>query len=111
MDASTVSSPVGTLSTLLLLSADGHIVGKVEGVIIEPAAGRVRYFVVQSNAWFGRRRYLLEADQLAQVERGRKALRLRVDFKDAIVHDLDTRHLRRFSDDDLITTLFSSQAA
>jgi uncharacterized protein YrrD len=93
------------------LSADGRPLGSIQGVVIEAAARRVRYFDVQSSGWFRRRRYLLEADQLAQVEPGRKALRLRVDSNVEEVQDLDAAALRQFSDDDLIAALFPSRAA
>jgi hypothetical protein len=111
LDASRVESPAGVLSELDLLSADGRPLGSIQGVVIEAAARRVRYFDVQSSGWFRRRRYLLEADQLAQVEPGRKALRLRVDSNVEEVQDLDAAALRQFSDDDLIAALFPSRAA
>jgi hypothetical protein len=111
LDASKVETPAGLLSKLDLLTADGKPFGSIEGVVIEAAARRVRYFDVQSSKWFRRRRYLLEADQLAQLEPQRKALRLRAESEVAEVQDLDTGTLRRFSDDDLLTALFSSRAA
>jgi hypothetical protein len=112
LDASRVTSPVGVLSNLSLLAADGEPLGTIEGVVIDAAARRVRYFEVQSKSgWFGRRRYLLEADQLAQVEPERNALRLRIDHRRAQVHDLDSSALRDFSDDDLLTAMFRPRVA
>jgi hypothetical protein len=112
LDASKVTSPAGVLSNLDLLSAEGKSLGTIEGVVIDAAARRVLYFDVQSKSgWFGRRRYFLEADQLAQVEHERKALRLRVDLTRAEVHDLDSSALHDFSDDDLMTALFPPRVA
>jgi hypothetical protein len=112
LDASKVTSPVGVLSHLPLLTADGEPLGTIEGVVIDAAARRVRYFEVQSTSgWFGRRRYLLEADHLARVEPERRALRLRIDHRGAEVHDVDSSALRDFSDDDLLTAMFRPRVA
>jgi hypothetical protein len=56
LDASKVTSPAGVLSELPLLSADGKRLGSIEGVVIEAAARRVRYFEVQLTGWFRHRR-------------------------------------------------------
>jgi hypothetical protein len=111
LDATKVQSPAGVLSELDLLTADGKPFGSIEGVIIEAAARRVRYYHVQSRGWLHRRRYLLEADQLAHVEPERKALRLRAGSDLEAVQDLDASALRQFSDDDLLAALFASRAA
>lgn len=110
LDASRVTSPAGVLSELPLLSADGKQLGSIEGVVIDAAARRVRYFEVQLTGWFRRRRCVLEADQLAQVEPGRKALRLCVNVEGEEVQDLDPAALRDFSDDDLLLALFPPRA-
>lgn len=106
LDASKVTSPAGVLSELPLLSADGKRLGSIEGVVIEAAARRVRYFEVQLTGWFRHRRCVLEADQLAQVEPDGKALRLCVNVKGKEVADLDPATLRDFSDDDLLLAMF-----
>jgi hypothetical protein len=111
LDASKVESPAGVLSELELLTADGEPLGSIRGVVIEAAARRVRYFDVRSAGWLRHRRYLLEADQLAQVEAGRKALRVRADTNLEEVQDVDAGTLRRFSDDDLVAALFPPRAA
>jgi len=111
LEASKVSSPAGVLSELDVLSAQGQQLGSIEGVVIEAAARRVRYLVVRSSSWFGRRRYLVQADQLGQIEGERKALRLRVELRDEAEHGLDAAALRRFSDDDLLAAIFPTRAA
>jgi hypothetical protein len=111
LDASKVTSPVGVLSEMDLLTADGQPFGSIEGIVIEAAARRVRYFAVQSSGWFRNRRYLLDVDQLVQVEAERKALRLRGDLAGHQVEGLDTASLREFSDDDLLAILFRSRTA
>lgn len=111
LEASKVSSPAGVLSELDVLSADGHRLGKIEGVVIDAAAHRVLYLSVRSAGWLGRGRYLLRADQLGQIEGDRKALRLRMDLQDEAVQGLDAAALRRFSDDDLLAAMFPTRAA
>jgi PRC-barrel domain len=111
MDASTVESPLGNLSKVTLLAADGQPLGTIEGVVIETAARRVRYYAVRSSGWLGRRHYLLRADQLAQIDLHRKAIRLRFDSDLAAVQGVDAALLRKVSDDDLFRTTLPSHAA
>lgn len=110
LEATKVSSPAGVLSDLDVLSAQGQRLGNIEGVVIDAAARCVRYLYVRSSGWFGRR-YLVHADQLAQVDGERKALRLRVDLQQEVVRGLDAAALRRFSDDDLVAAMFPTVAA
>lgn len=109
LDASKVTSPAGALSELEVVSAEGRRLGRIEGVVIDAAARRVRYLAVRSFGWFGRQRYLVHADQLGQLEGARKALRLCADLKKAATHDLDATTLRKFSDDDLLAAIFPPQ--
>ena len=111
LDASKVTSPAGVLSELDVLSADGRRLGSIEGVVIDAAARRVRYLSARLAGWFSHRRYLVHADQLAQIEGERKTLRLRVDLGNEAVHDLDAAALREFSDKDLLAAIFSPCAA
>ena len=111
LDASKVTSPAGVLSELDVLSAEGRRLGRIEGVVIDAAARRVRYFFVRSSGWFRRRRYLVQADQSGQIEGQRKVLRLLVDLRNEAVHGLDAAALRRFSDDDLLAAMFPPRAA
>jgi hypothetical protein len=110
LDASRVTSPAGVLSELDVLSVEGQRLGSIEGVVIEAAARRVRYLCVRSAGWL-RRRVLVLADHLGQIEVERKALRLRVDLGNEAVHGLDAAALRKFSDDDLLAAMFSPHAA
>ena len=109
LDAAHVKSPAGVLAELDVETANGEQLGSITGVVIEAAAGRARYFDVRSSGWLRRRRYLVEADQLAQIDLDRKVLRL-VSAEVREVQD-DPSALRHFSDDDLLTALFPSRAA
>ena len=111
LEASKVSSPAGVLSELVVLSAQGQRLGRVEGVVIDAAARRVVYLSVRSSAWLGRERFLVPADQLGQIEGESKALRLRVNLRDEAVQGLDAAALRKFSDDDMLAAMLPARAA
>ena len=109
LDAAHVSSPAGVLAGFDVVTASGEQLGSIAGVVIEPAARRARYLDVESHG-LRRRHYLLEADQLAQVDAERKQLRLlSADVPE--VHHRGSARFRPFSDDDLMAALFSSRAA
>jgi hypothetical protein len=110
LDAAHVNSPAGVLSELDVVTPNGEPLGSIAGVVIEAAAGCARYFDIRSSGWLRHRHYLVEADQLAQIDPERKTLRLlSADVRE--VQDLDTALLRQFSDDDLLAAMFRSHAA
>jgi len=111
LDASKVISPAGALSELDVLSTEGRRLGSIEGVVIDAAARHVRYLCVRLSGLFGRRRYLVEADQVGQIQDDRKALRLRSDLRNEAVDGLDASALRRFSDDDVLAAIFAPRVA
>lgn len=111
LEASKVSSPGGVLSELDVLSAEGQRIGSIEGVVIDAAARHARYILVRLSGWFNRRHYLVQADQVGQIEGERKALRLLVDLRNVAVHGLDAASLRRFSDEDALAAMFARRAA
>src|SRR5215203_2965934 len=76
LGAAHVNSPAGVLSQVEVMTPNGERLGSIAGVVIDAAAGRARYFDVRSSGWLNRRQYLVEADQLAQVDPDRKVLRL-----------------------------------
>ena len=110
LDASKVISPAGALSELDVLNAEGRRLGRIEGVVIDAAARHVRYLCVRLSGLFGRR-YVVEADQVGQIQGDRKALRLRRDLRNEAVDGLDAAALRRFSDDDLLAAIFAPRVA
>ena len=111
LDASKVISPAGALSELDVLSTEGRRLGSIEGVVIDAAARHVRYLCVRLSGLFGRRRYLVEADQVGQIQGDRKVLRLRGDLRNEAVDGLDAAAFRRFSDDDLLAAIFAPRVA
>ena len=108
LDAANVNSPAGILSELDVVTANGEQLGSIAGVVIEAAAGRARYFNIRSSGWLSRRHYLVEADQLGQVDPDRKTLRL---LSDDVTEVENLGTLREFSDDDLLVAMFPLRAA
>ena len=109
LDAARVSSPAGVLADFAVVTASGEALGSIAGVVIEAAARRARYLDVQSHG-LRRRRYLVPADQPAQVDSARKQLRLLT----ADVPPMDdpaSARFRPFSDDDLMAAVFAPRAA
>ena len=111
LDASKVTSPAGVLSELAVLSPEGRQLGSIEGVVIHAAARHVRYLCLRLSGWFGRRRYVVDAAQLGQIEGERKALRLNFDPRREAEPGVDTSALREFSDDDLVAAIFAPRTA
>jgi hypothetical protein len=110
LNASKVLSPAGGLSRVDLRSPDNKLLGDLDGVIIEPAERRLRYFVVTSPGWFRRRRYLVPADAAPQIDTKSRTLRLDVNPADLCACEEFDDRLREFSDDDLITATFARTA-
>jgi hypothetical protein len=111
LEAGNVELPAGKLAGLQLCSRDDQALGAVEGVLIEPSARRVRYFVVRRSGWLRNARYLLPVENLAHVDRERNVLQIDACADDVPRQQFDPSAVRPFSDDDLLTVLFSPSAA
>jgi hypothetical protein len=111
LDARRVTLPTGVLADLDVVTSDGTRVGAIAGVVIEAAARRVRYYEVRSSGWLSRKRHFINAAQLAQVDPERKVLRLLTADTDGDRAHPDFSNLREFSDEDLLTAIFSPRAA
>ena len=109
LDAACVNSPAGVLSEFAVVTASGEQLGRITGVVIDAGARRARYLDVQSRG-LRRRRYLVEADESAQVDSERKQLRL-LSAQVCAVHHRRSQSFRPFSEKDLLAALFSSRAA
>jgi hypothetical protein len=110
LDAGKVQSPVGHLSGLTLQSDCDEALGTLEGVVIDPAERRIRYFVVRRTGWLRSRRFLLPADRPAQIIDEPRTLRLKIAPDElAGYEDFDTQSMRAFSDEDVVTAMFASQ--
>ena len=109
IDAERLDSSAGRLEDVVVVSPNNDKLGKLDGVIVDPAHRQVRYYVVQSPGWFSSRHYLLPLGP-ARLIRNRHALEVDVDA-DAIssLEQVDPNSLPPFSDEDLVTAIFGSQ--
>jgi PRC-barrel domain len=109
--AQDVEIPEGTLAGLDLCSLDQKRLGTLDGVIIDAAARRVRYYVVAAKGWFSAKRFLLPADQPTHLETDEHIMRIELDADDVRRAEFNRDSVRAFSDEDLMAALFSTHAA
>ena len=108
LEADRVTHPSGTLAGVTVCSPDDEKLGAISGVLVEPASRRVRYFVVERRGALLPRRYMLAADTPAVLEADRK---LRILSNVDNLERFDARQVERFSEEDVITAMFSHPAA
>jgi hypothetical protein len=111
LEARNVRYPSGTLADLTVRTCDDEKLGEIAGVLLDPTSRRVRYFVVETTTLLRRRRYLLPADTSLTVLDEDKLLRVDARAADLDREQFDAASVRRFSDEDAITAMFSSSAA
>ncbi len=111
LDGTAIECPAGKLEGLSLVSKDDEALGLINGVLIDPQTRQVRYYVVEPARFFNRRRYLVPADTPAVVLQEDRALRVELPFESIERQRFDARAVPRFSDDDLLTAMFSSRVA
>ena len=110
VDASRVDSPLGDLASLDVRGADDQRIGRVAGVLIDPAQRRLRFFVVASGRSSGRS-YLLPTDSPARMDPERNLLRLDLDQEDlAQCPEFTRANTPDMSDDDMIAAMFARPA-
>ena len=107
LDANAVECPTGTLEGLSLFGQDDEALGVIDGVLINPETRQLKYFVVDRQRMFNRRRYLVSAEMPAVVLPEDRALRVDIPSDSIERQRFDERAVSRFSDDDLLTALFS----
>ena len=109
--ASQVQGPVGDLSGTRLQTADNNAIGKLDGIVINPAERRVVYFVVQASSIQRARRFLVPVDALMRIGAD-DTLTLEVRREElAGCEEFDNQKVREFSDDDAVTAMFARPAA
>lgn len=112
VEASRIQSPSGEQSGMDFRGPDDEKIGSLDGVLIDTADHRLRFYVVESPAWPGSRRRLLPIDRPAQVSHGGRSLRMVLDAEDlAACEEFETSLVRAYSDDDLLATMFDQRIA
>lgn len=109
LKASQLEGPAGDLAGVPLESGSGEALGTLAGVLIDPPARRVRYFVVERPGWLRRRHYLISTDCPARVESD--TLRLDLDARDlSTLEEFDRHTVPPFSDEDTVDAMFGRVA-
>ena len=109
LSASRVDTPLGRLRDALVLGDSEEELGKLNGIVVDPNARRLCYFVVESGRWPSRREHLVPAG-FARMEPARKTLHLDVDLdRFGQYEECRSDRLPPFSDEDLITAMFATQ--
>lgn len=111
LPARAVGISAGTLAGFNLCGADDKKLGALDGILIDPASRRVRYFVIESQGWLGKKRYLLSADEPAHLERDGGIVRVDVGTHEPWRQTFDADSVRPFTEHDLITAIFSTTHA
>jgi hypothetical protein len=100
-DVGNVNTEVANLDGLEVYGPDARKIGDVDGFIIDPAARRAHYIVVDSGGWFTSRRLLLPIGH-ATLASDRRSLRADV-TQDALrrLPEFDELSFCSFTDDEL----------
>ncbi len=109
LDAASVLHPDGTLEGIRVCTPADEPIGSVEGVLIEPAHRRVRYYVVVRSTLLRNRRYTVPADRVAILNSDGGTIC--IEAEDELIERFERSSVPTFSDDDLIETIFASDAA
>ena len=101
LDASDVDGTVVDYDGLDVHGPDGTRIGELDGFIVDAAACKLHYAVIDSGGWFRSRRFLVPVGH-ATVAADHGALRLDVS-KDALLQypEFDEGQFPQFTDDDL----------
>ena len=108
LDAHSVRCPAGDLSRFRVCTEDEENLGNVNGVLISPSTRQVRYYVIQTPGLLMKRRYLLPVEAGATVEEDHMTLRIGARKDELDLQSYTPRSVQNFSDDDLLTAMFSA---
>ena len=108
LDVSKVRTSIGDLNGVNLRDPYDEELGSLKGVLIEAAARRVRYFVVEVAGRSRTHCYLVPADDPVTVQEDRRTLRVDSNAADLIRSgEFNIDSVRPYSDDDLMAAMFA----
>ena len=111
LPAEHVDTPVGALAGTILVSPTDETVGTLDGVVIDPALRKVRYFVVRSGNWLKTHRHLVPVTP-ARLDAAHRTLHVDLEPNDLPqCPEVRSDTFERYSDEDVIAALFSHRAA
>ena len=106
-----VDTPAGRLDGTVLVTSSDEPVGTLEGMIIDPIARHVRYFVVRSRNWLKTHLHLVPATP-ARLDTEHNALHVDIKPEDLPhLQEIRSDTFERYSEEDLIAALFPAHAA
>ena len=111
LQADNVNCPSGKLAKFRVVTADAEALGHVSGVLISPATRRCEYFVIESPGLFSQRRFLLPVDAGAVLEDNGKSLRIPARKDELNLQTYTPHSVPQFSDEDMLTAMFTRDAA
>ena len=108
LDASRVMGPAGLLASVDVRTRHDQPLGSIEGVLIDPAEHKLRYFVIESPGASSQRRYLLPIEAAATMAPEGTSLRLDMETDDFIaLEEFDDATVREFTEEDAIAPTFA----
>jgi hypothetical protein len=104
--AASVQGPFSTCDGVEVWNDDDGMIGRLDGIVLDPASRRVRYLVVAARTMFRRLRYLLPFPD-TRVDVQRRSFHVDARRSELARCELfDPKAFHPFSDDDLIAMLF-----
>lgn len=111
LEANAVRCAEGHLSDFRVCTEDSLPLGSVDGVLISPSTRRCEYFVVESSGLFRHRRFLVPVETGAIVQDAFNTLKISARKDQLDLADFTPSSVPQFSDEDLITAMFTRDAA
>ena len=110
IEADRVDTPAGRLNGFTLVSPTDVQLGKVDGVLVDPAQRQVCFYVVKTPGRFLAHRYLLPM-MPAHLEPERRTLQVDVEPAELRTFpETDPESFSKFSDVDAVEAMFAKRA-
>ena len=109
IEADRVDTPAGRLNGLTVISPTDAMLGKVDGVVVDPAQRQVCYYVVKTSGRFLTHRYLLPLLP-ARLEAEHHTLQVDLEPDELRTFpEAQPQNFPRFSDADVIEAMFGKR--
>lgn len=110
LPADKVQHRYGCLGFATVTGEGGRVMGRLEGVVLDPSARKLRYVVVKTPGLFTGKHRLLPVDGTIQLDNDAKAIRVRDGASMSACPAVDPAALTPFRDEDLLDALFGRVA-
>jgi hypothetical protein len=106
--AEKVDTPAGNLDRASVVSPTGERLGNLDGIVIDPTERRASFLVVSARRPLLMRRYLMPI-MASRLVQDRESVTVRVEREDLGALPEMPGGIASFSDDDLLTAMFSER--